>query len=173
MVAHNAADGGARGGRDIDRKPQTVRLEAAIELVEHDPWLDHAAPAADVELDEMIEIFRAVDDERGIDGLAGLRGARSPRQHAHALLARKRERVLGLFHRARRDDADRHDLVLRGVSAVAPARERVKLHLAPEMRLEPPLEPRYDPLAHSTPPSDARKISSCVARGLTDSRIRP
>src|SRR5262245_63145407 len=78
IVAHHAADGGARGGRDIDRKPQTVRLEAAIELVEHNAGLDHAAPAADVELDEMIEIFRAVDDERRIDGLTGRRGARPP-----------------------------------------------------------------------------------------------
>src|SRR6516225_12403203 len=96
----------------------------------------------------MIEIFRAVDDERGIDGLPGLRGARSPRQHAHSLLARKRERVLGFFYRARGDDAERHDLVVRGVGGVAPARERVELHLAQEMRLEPPLEPRYDRWGH-------------------------
>src|SRR5947209_18758889 len=173
IVAHHAADGGARGGRDVDRKPQAVRLEPAIELAEHDAWLDHAAPAGDVELDEMIEIFRAVDDERGIDGLAGLRGTGSPRQHAHALLARKRERVLRFFHRARRDDAERHDLVVRGIGGIAPARERVELHLAEEMRLEPPLEPRYDRLGHSTSLSAGRKISSRVARGLTDSRIRP
>jgi hypothetical protein len=98
IVAHHAADGGARGGRDVDREPQAVRLEPTIELVEHDAGLDHAAPAGDVELDQMIEIFRAVDDERGIDGLPGLRGARSPRQHAHSLLARKRQRVLGFFY---------------------------------------------------------------------------
>src|SRR5262249_34430682 len=90
-----------------------------------------------------------------------------------ALLGRKRERVLGFFHRARRDDAERHDLVVRGIGGIAPARERVELHLAEEMRLEPPLEPRYDRLGHSTSPSACRKISSRVARGLTDSRIRP
>ena len=66
----------------------------------------------EVEMSTVIEIFRAVDDERGIDGLPGLRGARSPRQHADTFLARKRERVLGFFHRARRDDAERHDLVM-------------------------------------------------------------
>src|SRR5262249_37869752 len=133
----------------------------------HHAGLDHAAPAADVELDEMIEIFRAVDDERGIDGLTGLRGARPPRQHAHALLARKRKRVLGFLHRARRDDAERHDLVVRGVGGIAPARERVELHLAQEMCLEPSLEPWDDRLGHSTLLSAGRKISSRVARGLT------
>ena len=44
IVAHHAADGGARGGRDVDREPQAVRLEPAVELVEHDAGLDHAAP---------------------------------------------------------------------------------------------------------------------------------
>ena len=46
--------------------------------------------------------LRAVDDQRVIDGLAGLRGAAAARRHAHALLARKRERALGLLYRARR-----------------------------------------------------------------------
>src|ERR1700730_16485969 len=63
IVADHAADGCARGGRDIDRKPQSVRLEPAIELVEHNAWLDGAAFARNIELHNVIEIFRAVDDE--------------------------------------------------------------------------------------------------------------
>ena len=51
----------------------------------------------DVELDQLIEIARAVDDQRGIYGLPGLRGAAAARQHADALLARDRQRVLGLL----------------------------------------------------------------------------
>jgi hypothetical protein len=126
-----------------------VRLEPAIELVQHDARLHHAAPAGHVESDEVVEIFRAVDDERGIDRLAGLGGARAPCQHARALLARNRERVLGFFPRARRDDAERHDLVVRGVRGIAAAGERVERYIPEEMRLEPPLEPRDDRLGHS------------------------
>ena len=148
IVADHAADGGARGGGDVDRKPQPVRAQPAIELVEHDAGFDRAAPAGHVERQHMVEMARAVDDQRGIHGLAGLRGAAAARQHAHAFLARERERVLGLFDRARRDHADRHDLVVRGVGGIAPARERVEVHLAQEMRLEPPLEPRHDRFRH-------------------------
>ena len=56
IVADHAADGGARGGRDVDREPQAVRLELAVELVEHDAGLDHAAPAGDVELEDVVEM---------------------------------------------------------------------------------------------------------------------
>src|SRR5260221_12225932 len=148
-----------------------MRLEPAVELIENDAGLDHAAPAGHIELDQVVEIFRAVEDERGIDCLPGLRGSGAAREHAHALLARNRYRVLGCLGRTRRDDADRHDLVVRAVGRIAAARERVELDLTQEMRLEPPLEPRHDSLGHSTysPP----QINSRAARGLTDSRIRP
>jgi hypothetical protein len=96
----------------------------------------------------MVEIFRTVDDERGVHGLTGLRGAGAARQYAHALLARERERMLGFFHRAWRDHADRHDLVVRGVGGIAPARERIEVHLAQEMRLEPLFEPGHDRFRH-------------------------
>ena len=72
IVAHHAADGGARGGRDVDWEPQPMRLEPAVELVENDAGLDHTAPAGHIELDQVVEIFRAVDDERGIDCLPRL-----------------------------------------------------------------------------------------------------
>ncbi len=135
IVADHAADGGARGGRDVDRKPQAVRLEPAVELVEHDAGLDHAAPAGDVELEDVVEMFRAVDDQRRVDGLAALRGAAAARQHAHALLARDRDRALGLLDRARRHHAERHDLVVRGVGGVAAAGEAVERDLARELAL--------------------------------------
>src|SRR5258705_11315402 len=72
VVAGHAADGGARGSRDVDRKPQSMRLELAVELVEHDAGLDDAAAAGDVDLDHIVEIPGAVDDQRGVDGLAAL-----------------------------------------------------------------------------------------------------
>src|SRR5262249_31519330 len=187
IVADHAADGGARGGRDVDRKPQPLRLEPPVELVENDPGLDYTAPAGHVELDQVVEIFRAVDDERGIDRLPRLRRARAAREHAHALLARNRQRVLGFLDRARRDNADRHDLVVRGVGRIAAARERGELDLAQEMRLEPPLEPRDDRLGHAFilplvgggPRVMTNRVAALrfrpqrAARGLTGCRIRP
>src|SRR3984893_5605927 len=97
IVADHAADGCARGGRDIDRKPQSVRLEPAIELVEDNARLDGAAFARNIERDDLIEIFRAVDDEGRIDGLPGLRSTGASRQHAHALVAGKRKRAFRLL----------------------------------------------------------------------------
>ena len=43
IVAGHAADGGARGGGDIDRKPEAVLPELTVEIVEHDARLDHAS----------------------------------------------------------------------------------------------------------------------------------
>ena len=56
---------------------------------------------ADVEIEQLVQVLRAVDDQRVVDGLPGLRGAAAARQHAHALLARERERALGLRDGAR------------------------------------------------------------------------
>jgi hypothetical protein len=40
-----------------------VRLELAVEIVEHDAGLDRHAPALDVEIQDAREVLRAVDDE--------------------------------------------------------------------------------------------------------------
>ena len=98
IVAGHAADGGARRGRDIDRKPQAVRFQRAVEIVEHDAGLDHAALVLDIELENSVEIFRAVDDERLVHRLPALRGAAAARQHRDALLARDRDRALRIVH---------------------------------------------------------------------------
>ena len=68
--------------------------------------------------------------------------------HADALLARERDRALGFLDRARRDHAERHDLVVRGVGGVAAAGEAVELHVAQQLRLEPPFEPGQDRFSH-------------------------
>ena len=60
-------------------KPEAVRLELAVQFVEHDARLDHAAAAGGVDLDQAVEIFRAVDDQREIDRLPALRGAAAAR----------------------------------------------------------------------------------------------
>ena len=99
IVAGHAADGGARGGRDIDRKPQAVRFQRAVEIVEHDARLDHAAASRCVELENVVQIFRAIHHQRMVDGLPALRGAAAARQHADALFARDRYRPIGFLDR--------------------------------------------------------------------------
>ena len=125
-----------------------MRLEAAIELVEHDPGLHGAALCRDIKLDHVIEIFGAVDDERRIDGLPALRGPGPARQHAHTLLARDGEDMLRFLDRAWRYHADGNHLIMRRIRCIAPARERVEPDVAEKLPLEPPFEPRHDDVTH-------------------------
>ena len=148
VVRGHPADGGARSGRDIDREPQTVRPQRAIEIVEHDARLDLAAASFDIEIENAGEMLRAVDHQRGVDGLPGLRRAAAARQHGDALLARQRNRALRFVDRARRHHAERHDLVVRGIGGVAAAREAVEMHLSRDLGLEPPLQPRQQAFRH-------------------------
>ena len=129
IVAGHAADGGARGGGNIDREPEPVGFKLPVEIVEHDAGLHRAAGALDVEIEDAGEVFRAVHHQRLADRLTGLRGAAAARQHADAVGAGKLNCPLGLLHGARHHHADRHDLVMRGVGGIAPAREAVETHL--------------------------------------------
>ena len=115
VVAGHATDGRPRGCRDVDGKPQPVRLELAIEIVEHDAGLDCHAPVLDVEIQDAREVLRAIDDERFADGLAGLRRAAAARQDGRPLAAGNRYCAISLLDRARRDHAHRHDLIVGGI----------------------------------------------------------
>ena len=163
IVAGHAADGGARGGGDIDREPQPVRLELAVEIVEHDAGLDRAARALDVEIEDAGEIFRAIHHQRFADGLPGLRGAAAARQHAGAFGAGNPYRPFGFFYRARGDHADRHDLVMRGVGGIAAAGEAVELHVPAQFGLQPPFQAGHD-YRHGVNPCRAQ-ICLCM-KGL-------
>src|SRR5204863_245787 len=80
LVAGHATDGSAGGGGDVDRKPQPVRLQLPIEVVEHDAWLDHASAVLRVKRNQAVEVFGNVDDDTVIDGLAALRRAAAARR---------------------------------------------------------------------------------------------
>ena len=160
IVAGHAADGGARGGRDIDREPQPVRLELTVEIVEHDAGLDLAARALDIEIEDAGEIFGAVHHQRFADRLPGLRRSAPARQHAHAFRTGNPYRPFGFFYRARGDHADRHDLVMRGVGGITAAGEAVELHLPAQLGLQPPFQAgHYD--RHGIGPFRAQ-ISLCM-----------
>ena len=111
IVAGHAADGGARCGGDIDRKPQPVLFELPVEVVQHDARLDHARAVLDVERKDAVQVFREIDDDAVIDGLAALRGSAAARGDDPALIPRNRQRPQRLVHGAGNHDAGRHDLV--------------------------------------------------------------
>ena len=57
IVPGHPAYGGTRRGRDIDREPQAVRFELAVEIVEDDARLDNAATARRVQFDDGLEVL--------------------------------------------------------------------------------------------------------------------
>ena len=153
IVGRHAADGRARCGRDIDRKPQAMRLELAIEFVEHHARLDRAAARGDVEIDQLVEMARAIDDQRVVDGLSALRRAATARGDAHAVFSGDIDRPVGFFNRPRCDHTNRHDLIVRCIGGVAAAREIIKSSTIRQRRVELPfknwsdhwhLPPSYD-----------------------------
>ncbi|MHC2248779.1 hypothetical protein ACVJH7_008086 [Bradyrhizobium elkanii] len=124
------ADRGARGGGDVDRKPQPVLPELPVEVVEHDAGLDHAGPILDVEREDPVQVLGQVDDDAVIDGLAALRGATAARGDDPPGVANDRQRPQRLVDGSRHHHAGRHDLVERGVGRVAAAVEGVEKHVA-------------------------------------------
>jgi hypothetical protein len=117
-----------------------MRLERAIELVQHDSRLDHATAPRGVDLDDPVEISRAVENDRSVDGLAGLRRATAPGRHCNAFRTANRERAFGVGHCARGDHAERHGLIMRGVGGITAARKCVETDIARLLRLEPSFE---------------------------------
>ncbi len=115
-----------------------------VEFVEHDAGLHRAAPAGDVEIEDAVEVLRAVHHQRWADGLAALRGAAAARQHRHPLRTRNRNGPIGLLDGPRRHHADRHDLVVRSVGRVAAAGEPIETHVPGQFGLQPPFQAGHD-----------------------------
>ena len=130
IVAGHAADGGARGGGDVDRKPQPVFFELAVEVVEHDAGLDHAGAVFDVEREEAIQVFGEVDDNSLVDGLAALRRPAAARGDDQALVPGNRKRPQRLVHGPGNHHAEGQNLVERGIGRVAAAVEGVEENIA-------------------------------------------
>ena len=114
-------------------KPQSVRLELTVEVVEHDAGLDDAGSIFDIERQDAVQVLGRVDDEAAVDGLAALRRAAAARRDRDAFVARDRERGERLLGRARDDHPERHDLVKRGIGRIAPAVEGVEQDAARDL----------------------------------------
>ena len=134
-----------RGLRCVDTstgKPQPVRPELGVEPSSTIPGCTTTSRTCNIELDDAVQIFRVVDDQRRADGLAALGSARPARQDRHARLHGDLQRDAGGFLGARYDHAHRLDLVDRRVGAVAPAAESIEQHLAVDLGAQAPLERR-------------------------------
>ena len=136
IVAGHAADGGARGGGDVDRKPQAVFLQLPVEIVEHNAGLDHAGALLDIERDDSVQILRDIDHDAAVDSLAALRGAAAARRHDASVIARNRHGAQRVVHGAGNDHAERLDLVERRVGGVAAAIQRMEQDIAADFAPE-------------------------------------
>ena len=95
------------------------------------PGSTQAVAVRGVDLEQPVHVLAGVDDERGADGLAALRRAGAARQDRHAGGDGDLGRPNGLVGRARDDDAERLDLVDRGVRRVTAAAPRRRIALRP------------------------------------------
>ena len=142
VVGGHASDRGAARGRDVDRKGQAVRRQRAIQLVEDDAGLDGDPTRRRVEVDYVVEMLADVDDQRLSDGLAALRRAAAARQDGHAFIGGDLQDAVDVLRRLWHHDADRLDLIVRGVGAVAAAAEGVEQHIAFRLAPQPRREGR-------------------------------
>jgi hypothetical protein len=137
VVAGHAADGGPAAGGDVDREPQPVGPEKAVQLVQHHARLDRDPLGFRLEVEHFVQVLGDVDHQGRAHGLAALGGAGTPGQDRNARLGRDShgtQRVLGA---GRHHHPDRLDLVDRGVGAVAAPAEAVEQHLALQLVPQP------------------------------------
>jgi hypothetical protein len=119
-----------------------VLPELAVEVVQHDPRLDHTGAVLDVEREDAVQVFGKIDDDAVIDGLAALRGPAATWRDDPAVVATDRQRSERLVDAPRHHHARRHDLVERRVGRIAAAVERIEEDIARNFSREPVFERR-------------------------------
>jgi hypothetical protein len=106
-------------------------------MVQHDSGA-HAHPAVFlVQRDHVAQMLAGVDNQRLADSLAALRGSGAARQYRHAFLAGDLDGGSDVVHAARHHHAHGHDLVDRGIRAVASTAERVEQYVCSRFPAQP------------------------------------
>lgn len=105
-------------------------LQLPVEIVEHDAGFDHAGALFDIERDDLVQIFRAVENNAVVDGLAALRGAAAARRDDAPVISGNGHGAQGVVHGAGDDNTERFDLVERGVGGIASEIERIEQNVA-------------------------------------------
>ncbi len=140
VVRGHAADRRLSGRRHVDRIPEAMALELRIQVIEHDSRLDPGRAPGHVELEQLVQVLAVIDYEGCADGLTALRGSRAARQDRYVRVRGNRKRGQRIAFVPRYDDAERLDLVNRGIGRVTAARKRVEEHFAFELLLETRLQ---------------------------------
>jgi hypothetical protein len=130
VVACHATDGAARMGGGIDREEQSVPAECRVEMAQHEAGLDQRGPGFRINVQNAPQVLRAVDHHGPVDGLAALAGAAAARQHRHPFLPRDRQRGGDIADLLGHHNADRLDLVDRGVRRIAATIGAAEQHVA-------------------------------------------
>ena len=140
IVSRHAAQGRLRTGRYIDRKPQAVRSQAGVQVIEDQPRLDYRDPVRRVDVEYLPDVLAVVDHQSGADRLAALAGAAAARYHRYAQIAGDVEGGAEVGVVGWDEDAGRHDLIDRRVGGVATAGGFVEKRLAARFPAKPALE---------------------------------
>jgi hypothetical protein len=149
-------------------------LELAVEIIEHDTRLDHAAVVCDIERDDAVQMLREIDDDPVIHGLAALRGATAAwRDHLPGVTA-DRQRPQGLIHVPGNHHSRRHDLIKRGIGRIAAAVKRIEQNLAGDFAAQTRRKRAvFSPISSVSGPRRRHWLISCEALDCLASRVSP
>src|SRR5688572_10330301 len=116
--------------RRIRAKGQVKRFGCRAQIVQNATGLDPRNAFLGVELENAVEIFGEVDDNRSIAALAGKTCSRTSIGERGTELSAHRDNLLYLLDRAWKDDADRHLTIIRSVGRIERSRLSVESNLA-------------------------------------------
>ena len=142
IVARHASDRRLRRCAHVDRKPEPVRTEVGVELIEHHTRLNGHGHRVRVEVDNLTQRFAVINHQCLADGLPALRRPGAARKDRHLELARDSQCGPRVGFVTRHDHADGEDLVDGSVGRVAPARSDVKQDVTAAFGGEPLYERR-------------------------------
>ena len=112
VVADDAANRGAIGGGRVGAEHESLILDLAVELIEVDARLNGNSARFRLEIDDPVEIFRGVDDQRGADGLPRERRSATAREDRYTMAGGEFHRGDHVIGGTGNNDADRIDLVV-------------------------------------------------------------
>src|SRR6185503_21058272 len=103
-------------------------LGGVAQLVEHDTGLDARAVRERIEVDDAVQVFRAIHDDRDVAALPGETRAATAWQHGYVMAPARRDGRDDVVDGARDDHPDRHLTVVRRVGGIERAAPRIEAH---------------------------------------------
>ena len=114
-VAHHAPQGRMGRGRDVGAEGQAVSTGGPSQVVEHHAGFDPGGAGLRIEMQDAVQVRRAVDDDRLPHRLPGEAGPRASWKHGNVVVPTPRDESLEVLRVPGRGDRERRDLVGRGV----------------------------------------------------------